>query len=80
MRVRAGCSSKADGFPRSRIDAPENLVRVPTLKHWEITAWYNTKNEKYFGLSPRDYLHGRSWEERVRIGHEALIDFKVLKP
>ena len=29
-----------DGFPRSLIDAPENLVLVPTLKHWQINGWY----------------------------------------
>lgn len=27
------------GFSRSLIDATDNLVRIPTLKHWEITAW-----------------------------------------
>jgi len=27
-----------DGFPDSIIDASENLVRIPTLVHWEISA------------------------------------------
>ena len=35
---------------------PENLVRIPTFKHWEITGWYMKKNFDYDGLSPRDYL------------------------
>jgi hypothetical protein len=71
-----------DGFPRFMIDAPENLARIPTLKHWEITAWYGTKNfsEKYGGLSPREYLRGRDWEERMSVGREALILHGVLKP
>jgi hypothetical protein len=27
-----------EGHPREDIDGPDNLVRVPTLKHWEITG------------------------------------------
>jgi hypothetical protein len=69
-----------DGFGPSLIDSPENLVLIPTLTHWQITAWYSTGNERFGGLSPRDYLRGRSWEERYRIGKEALIEFGVLEP
>jgi hypothetical protein len=69
-----------DGFPRWQIDAPDNLVSIPTLKHREISAWYGTKNPQYDDLSPRDYLRGKSWEERDRVGLEALIDHGVLKP
>lgn len=36
--------ARQDGFANVRINAPDNLVRIPTLKHWEITAWYNRKN------------------------------------
>jgi hypothetical protein len=67
-------------FPESWIDAPENIVRIPTFKHWEISAWYETHNEKFGGLSPRQYLRGKDWSERYRIGLEALIEHKVLKP
>jgi hypothetical protein len=35
------------GFSRSMIDGPENLVRIPTLKHREITGWYMTRNERF---------------------------------
>jgi hypothetical protein len=73
-------AAEQDGYPRSLIDAPENLVRIPTLKHWEITGWYITENEDYGGLSPRAYLRGKSWEERRRVGIEALIKHKVLEP
>ena len=73
-------SAEQDGFPRDLIDAPENLVRIPTLKHWEITAWYATRNEDYNFMSPRQYLRGKSWSERVRVGEFALRKFGVLKP
>lgn len=73
-------SAAQDGFPRELIEASENRVRIPTLKHWVITAWYMTKNRKYGGLSPREYLRGKDWAERLKVGREALIKFGVLKP
>lgn len=73
-------SAAEDGLERSQINAPENLVRVPTLRHWEITGWYMTPNEDYGGLSPRQYLQGRDWSERVSVGLRALIRYGVLQP
>ncbi|MGB6535053.1 MAG: hypothetical protein WBF58_03725 [Xanthobacteraceae bacterium] len=72
--------AEQDGFPDSMINAPDNLVRIPTLKHWQINAWYSTKNNDFGSLSPRNYLRGRSWDERVRVGTDALILFGVLQP
>jgi hypothetical protein len=69
-----------DGFPRSKIDDPDNLVRIPTYKHWDITSWYGTRNKDFGGLAPRDYLRGKDWAERRRVGLDALIDHGVLKP
>ena len=69
-----------DGFPRSMIDAPDNLVRIPTFKHWELNAWYQTPNADYGRLSPRAYLRGKDWAERTRVGRGALIDHGILKP
>jgi hypothetical protein len=73
-------SATEDGYPSRMIDAPENLVRIPTWKHWAINSWYQTKNKAYGEMSPRDYLRGKSWDERLRVGHSALIKFGVLKP
>jgi hypothetical protein len=72
--------AEKDGFPRSQIDAPENLVRIPTYKHWDINSWYGTPNKDFGGLSPRDYLRGKDWSERRDVGLDALIDHGVLKP
>jgi hypothetical protein len=72
--------ARKEGFSDDIIDGPDNLVRIPTLKHRQINGWYGRLNEKYDGLSPRDYLQGKSWEERTRVGREALIRFGVLKP
>lgn len=67
-----------DGFSRDLIDSRDNLVRIPTLKHWEITGWYARPNMNYGGLSPRRHLRGKSWEERTRVGHAALRQTGVL--
>ncbi len=72
-------SAARDGFPRSLIDSPNNRVIIPSMKHREITAWYQTPNEKYDGLSPREFLRGKSWDERRSLGVQKLIDFGVLK-
>jgi hypothetical protein len=35
------------GFTRSEVNDPENLVRVPRLRHYEITGWYGTRTDEY---------------------------------
>jgi hypothetical protein len=72
-------SAAEDGSETEKINAQENLVRIPRWKHWEINSWYQTKNEAYGFLSPREYLRGKSWDVRMRVGHDALIDVGVLK-
>jgi hypothetical protein len=72
--------AKDDGFPESVWDAPGNRVRIPTLKHWLVTGWFMTPNELYGGLSPRAYLKGKTWDEKMAVGRKALILFGVLKP
>ena len=73
-------SAEQDGYQRSLIDGQENLVRIPTLKHREITGWYQTKNDRFDGLAPREYLRGKTWEERTEVGLGVLVDHEVLKP
>ena len=74
---------KTDGrrgdIPESTIEGPNNLVRISTLKHWQITGWYMTTNKKFYGFSPRAYLSDKSAAERYRVGLDALREFGVLK-
>jgi hypothetical protein len=74
--------AKNAGFPGALIEAPENLVRIPTLKHWEINSWFETADDRFGGLTPRDYLRDPKidWNERVKIGRDALIKAGALKP
>lgn len=73
-------SAARDGFSREMIDGKDNVVKVPTLKHREITAWYSQPNAEFGLLSPREYLSGRSWEERYEIGIKQLYQRGILKP
>lgn len=68
------------GFTWGEINAPNNKVRSPTLKHYEISGWYGTPSEEFGGLTPRDYLRDKDTSERRRVGIRALIDVGVLKP
>jgi hypothetical protein len=72
--------ARKEGYSNDDIEAPENRVRISTLKHWQISNWYSTPSPEFNGLSPRNYLRGKDWAEKVRIGRKALIDFGVLKP
>jgi uncharacterized protein YyaL (SSP411 family) len=73
-------SARQSGFSDAEINSPENTVRISTLKHWQISAWYSARNADFGGLSPRDYLRDKDWAERMRVGRKALIDAGVLKP
>ena len=63
----------------NRIEARDNLVRIPYWKHVEISAWYSTPNEYYEWKTPREYLRGKSWEDQYHIGVKTMRDFGVLK-
>lgn len=63
----------------ARINAPDNLARIPTIKHWELNSWYQTPIREFYGLSPRQYLQGKSWEERRRVGLMGLRRTGVLQ-
>ena len=68
-----------DGYSRSVIDSPNNLVRIPTLKHYEINAWYQTPNADFGDRTPREYLSDKAWYERREVGLKALQDVGVLE-
>jgi len=73
-------AAENDGFSRTEIDARNNLVRIPAMKHREISGWYQTGNKDFSGLTPREYLRGKDWNERYKVGIQALVKFGVLKP
>jgi len=72
-------SALKSGYPLDVVDGPDNLVRIPRMKHWDINSWYGTPAPEFEGQSPRDYLSGRNWDVRMQVGLEALRQNGVLK-
>jgi hypothetical protein len=72
-------TANPDGSEDALMDDPDNLARIPTAKHWELNSWYETPDDEFDGLTPRQYLEGKSWEERWRVGLDGLRSVGVLK-
>jgi hypothetical protein len=72
-------TAAADGSEDALINAPENLVRIPMVKHWELNRWYETPDSEFYELTPRQYLRGKSWVERYRVGIIGLRAVGVLQ-
>jgi hypothetical protein len=49
------------------------------MRHWEINSWYQRQNTQFDGLPPREFLRGRSWEDRYAVGLHAMTIFGVLE-
>lgn len=73
-------AAEKEGFPQSLINSRDNRVLIPRIRHWEVTGWFMTPNEDFGGLSSREYLRGKEWVEKVRVGRLALIKVGVMKP
>jgi hypothetical protein len=71
--------ARKDKFPESQIEDPSNLARIPTLKHWELNAWYEKSNENYAGQTPRQYVKGKDWATRRKVGLDGLKAVGVLQ-
>ena len=71
--------ARRDGFSEELINGWKNKVRIPTYRHWQITQWYATPQEKIGNLTPRQYLEGRTWQQRYQYGLKILRQFEVLK-
>ena len=72
--------AELDGFPRSLIDGPGNLVRIPRMRHWEVNRWFETPNRSFSWSAPRQHARGRDWSERFAVGLLALEETGILKP
>jgi hypothetical protein len=66
-------------FSEEQLEGPENVVRIPYYKHRDISDLYSTKNDSLGGLTPREYLRGKSFEEQRQFGIDTLKKFEVIK-
>jgi len=72
-------TANPDGSEDERMASPDNLARIPTVKHWELNRWYQRQNDDLGGMTPRQYVEGKTWEERRRVGLMGLRNVGVLK-
>jgi hypothetical protein len=72
-------SAREDGFSNTKINGAGNLVRIPRYRHG-INGWFGRTSEEFGGLSPRQFLKGKSWAIRHEVGLQALRLHGVLKP
>ncbi|GGF01311.1 hypothetical protein GCM10011611_03570 [Aliidongia dinghuensis] len=77
-------SGRSGEIPTQLIASGENLVSIPTLKHWELNSWYQTPDPAFVDtegnlMTPREYLQGKGYDERRRVGLMGLRTVGVLK-
>lgn len=62
------------GFDIRSINHPDNMVAIDKDVHHRISAYYSSKPDFTKGLTFRDYLNGRSFEEQYQWGLKVLDD------
>jgi hypothetical protein len=40
-------AARKEKFSEDQIEGPDNLVRIPTLKHWQLTGWFQSRSGKF---------------------------------
>lgn len=68
------------GFSRAERNRPDNMARIPILRHYDISGWYGTKNPDFNDLTPRQYLSDKDAATRREVGLYALRLHGLLKP
>jgi len=66
-------------IPDSLLQSRQNQVIIPYYLHRDISDFYSTPNERYGGMTPRDFLRGKSYEEQYQFGLMVMHKFGVLK-
>ena len=52
-----------DYLDQDQVQSPANVVRIPYYRHKDVQSYYQTPNPNLGGLTPRQYLRGKSYEE-----------------
>ena len=77
-------SAEQDGYQRSLIDGQENLVRIPDPEApGDHGRGIRRRMIDSMVLAPREYLRGKTWEERTEVGLGVLVEprgTKAMKP
>lgn len=57
-------------FGAEKIHHIDNMIRLPKDVHRKISGHYSSKADKYHGLTVREWLNGKSYEEQYQFGLE----------
>jgi hypothetical protein len=71
--------ANSNNFSSDELESDANKVRIPYYAHRDISQFYSTPNEKNDGLSPREYLRGKSWDDQYEFRLNVMRNFGVLK-
>lgn len=63
---------------KRRINSPEDQVRIPVYEHQGLTNYYRNYDRR-LGMTPRQYLRGKSFDERYQFGLEQLRKRGLIK-
>ena len=74
-----GEGPNAGAIPDSQLQGEDNVVSIPYYIHRDISDYYSTKNESLGGMTPRDYLRGKSFEEQYQFGLKVMRMYGALK-
>lgn len=67
------------GFSPEQVHNTSNIIAVDKATHAQISGYYNTKTFDFTnGLSVRDWLAGKSFEEQYEFGLNVLRMFGVI--
>ncbi|HVC44849.1 MAG TPA: hypothetical protein VND20_08525 [Candidatus Binataceae bacterium] len=66
-------------IPDSLLQSRQNQVIIPYYIHRDVSDFYSTPNREYGGMTPRDYLRGKSFEEQYQFGLMVMRKLGVLK-
>jgi hypothetical protein len=78
--AKSAAAAAIGKFGRPALGDPSNIVWVPTLKHEQITGYYNSlENENISGILHRDVVNELDFAGQRDAGLEALCLFGVLQ-
>ncbi len=66
-------------FTAEQLHSTENMIRVPTILHEEISAAYSAKSETDTTKTVRETLRGKSFEEQRAEGIKIMQKLGIIK-
>ncbi|QXX76385.1 hypothetical protein MHY1_03225 [Methylovirgula sp. HY1] len=66
-------------IPTSRLQSTDNIIRIPTLLHEEISAAYGRSAPTARNMSLRQWLNGQSYQMQYDYGLNVMRELGILR-